>query len=75
MKIGDGRIVYGYQDGKFDIQLENLPGVKLDLRIDDEATSRAKAANPIFKGLKFCEPKPLKHYPCFDKYYDPPLTY
>ena len=75
MKIGDGRIVYGYQDGKFDIRLENLPGVKLDLRIDDEATSRAKAANPIFKGLKFCEPKPLKHYPCFDKYYDPPLTY
>ncbi|MGM9869822.1 MAG: amylo-alpha-1,6-glucosidase [Sodaliphilus sp.] len=75
MNIGDGRIVYAYHDGKFDIRLVNLPGVKLDLRIDDEATTRAKAANPIFKGLHFCEPKPLEHYPCFDKYYDPPLTY
>lgn len=75
MKIGNGKILYAYKDGKFNIRLVNLPGVKLDLRIDDEATTRAKAANPIFKGLKFCEPKPLEHYPCFDKYYDPPLTY
>jgi len=75
MIIGNGKVVYKYHNGKFDISLENLPGVKLDLRVHSEEEQRSEADNPIFKGLDFCHPKPLDHYPCFDKYYDPPLTY
>ncbi|MDO4511413.1 MAG: amylo-alpha-1,6-glucosidase [Bacteroidales bacterium] len=75
MRIGNGRIVYNYSDGKFNISLEDLPGVKLDLRIASDEEQEAAAKNPIFEGIDFCQPKPLDHYPCFDKYYDPPLTY
>lgn len=75
MPIGGGRINYKYHDGKFDITLEDLPGVKLDLRIATDEEQKAAAENPLLKGVEFCMPHPLEHYPCFDKYYDPPLTY
>lgn len=75
MIVGKGRVVYKYHNGKFDVTLENLPSVKLDLRIASEEEQKAVAGNPIFNGIDFCHPQPLDHYPCFDKYFDPPLTY
>lgn len=75
MIVGKGRVVYKYHNGKFDISLENLPGVKLDLRLHSDEEQKQAADNPLFKGIDFCRPRPLDHYPCFDHYYDPPLTY
>ena len=75
MIVGNGKVLFKYHGGKFDIQLENLPDVKLIMQIQSPEEAEKAANNPIFKGIDFCHPKPLKHYPCFDKYYDPPLTY
>ncbi len=75
MLVGEGRVVYKYQDGRYDITLENLPGVKLDLRIASEEQLRVERDNPVFDGVDFCHPQPLEHYPCFDTYHNPPLTY
>lgn len=68
VKIGKGTLHYVYRDGKFDCKLEGDDAeIKLILPqpVDD----------PIFKGIKFCTPSPLEHYPCFDTYHEPALTY
>lgn len=75
MIVGKGKVIYKYHNGKYDISLENLPGVKLDLRLHSDEEQRQAADNPVFKDIDFCHPHPLDHYPCFDHYYDPPLTY
>lgn len=75
MIVGKGRVVYKYHNGKFNITLQDLSGVKLDLRIASDEEQKAAASNPVFDGTDFCHPRPLEHYPCFDHYYDPPLTY
>ncbi|MBQ0069228.1 MAG: hypothetical protein KBT09_05675, partial [Bacteroidales bacterium] len=75
MIVGKGKVIDKYHNGKYDISLENLPGVKLDLRLHSDEEQRQAADNPVFKGIDFCHPHPLDHYPCFDHYYDPPLTY
>lgn len=75
MLIGKGRIVYGYHNGKFSFTLENLPGVRLEVKLESEAEVRNAAANPLFKGVDFCHPDPLPHYPCFDTYHEKALTY
>lgn len=68
VRIGRGILHYSYKNGKFDFKLE---GDEADIRFVDSG----KVSDPVFDGLKFCEPSPLKHYPCFDTYYEVPLTY
>ncbi len=75
MVVGKGRVVFSFHNGEYDVRLENLPGVKLDLRTTTRAEQKAVSRNPLFKGIDFCHPDPLDHYPCFDEYHNPPLTY
>lgn len=73
--IGGGKIVYKFHDGRFDIGLEDLPGVQLILRTESAQDLEKAQGNPVFQGLDFCTPRPLDHYPCFDHYYEESLTY
>ena len=68
--IGNGQLLYSYNNGKCEITLHNLPDVKVDLR-----EGAVNGDNPIFKGIDFCKPNPLPSYPCFATYHDPALTY
>lgn len=69
VKIGRGTLYYTYKDGKFDVRLEG-EDAKVNLILPQTA-----ASNPIFQGVDFCQPRPLEHYPCFDTYHEPALTY
>lgn len=69
VKIGRGTLYYTYKNGKFDVRLEG-EDAKVNLILPQAAT-----ANPIFDGVDFCRPRPLEHYPCFDTYHEPALTY
>lgn len=75
MIIGDGKIHYSYHNGSFSFRLENLPDITLNVTLENADAIRQSAENPIFKNLDFCRPRPLSHYPCFDHYYEEPLTY
>lgn len=65
VKIGKGILFYTYKNGKFDIRF-SCDEVKLNIVLP-----RSKTENPIFDGIKFCHPKPLNKYPCFEtRYHD-----
>lgn len=68
VKIGKGILMYTYRDGKFDFRFDgdNAEIIFVEPKHVDE---------PIFDGVEFCTPEPLPHYPCFDVYHDPALTY
>ena len=69
VKVGDGTLHYLYKDGRVTVRLE---GCKAFLYVH---TPTGQQDNPIFEGVKFCAPKPLDHYPCFNTYYETALTY
>ena len=69
VKVGDGTLHYSYKNGRVTAKLENCNAV-LDIR---KPTGHQN--NPIFEGVKFCEPNPLEAYPCFNTYYETALTY
>lgn len=68
VRIGKGILTYTYRDGKFDFRFDgdNAEIIFVEPKQVDE---------PIFDGVEFCTPEPLPHYPCFDVYHDPALTY
>lgn len=68
VRIGKGTLTYTYRDGKFDFRFDgdNAEIIFVEPNHVDE---------PIFDGVEFCTPEPLPHYPCFDVYHDPALTY
>ena len=68
VRIGKGTLMYTYRDGKFDFRFDgdNAEIIFVEPKHVDE---------PIFDGVEFCTPEPLPHYPCFDVYHDPALTY
>lgn len=68
VRIGKGILTYTYRDGKFDFRFDgdNAEIIFVEPKHVDE---------PIFDGVGFCTPEPLPHYPCFDVYHDPALTY
>lgn len=68
VRIGKGILTYTYRDGKFDFRFDgdNAEIIFVEPKHVDE---------PIFDGVEFCTPEPLPHYPCFDVYHDPALTY
>lgn len=68
VSIGKGILTYTYRDGKFDVRFggDNAEIIFVEPKHVDE---------PIFDGVEFCTPEPLPHYPCFDVYHDPALTY
>lgn len=68
VKIGKGTLFYKYRDGKFDFRFD---GDNAEIRFVEPK----EIVEPIFDGVKFCSPSPLPHYPCFDVYHDPALTY
>ena len=68
LKIGKGTLSYMYSDGKFDFRFD---GDDAEIRFIEPK----ELVEPIFDGVKFCSPSPLPHYPCFDVYHDPALTY
>ena len=70
VKIGNGTLWYHYQNGKFDIRLENV-----DAQLELILPSKNDSPNPIFEGLDFCSPHPLDNYPCFATYHEEALTY
>ena len=68
VKIGKGTLSYTYRDGKFSF---NLSGDDAEIRfIEPEEVN-----DSVFNDVEFCSPSPLPHYPCFDIYYEPALTY
>ena len=69
VKVGEGTLHYLYKDGRVTVKLEGC-NAQLDVR-----KPSGQMDSPIFEGVKFCEPKPLDHYPCFDTYYETALTY
>lgn len=69
VRIGKGILYYAYKNGKFDVRLVG-EDAKVNLILP-----QGSAPNPIFEGVDFCQPHPLDHYPCFNVYHDPPLTY
>ena len=68
VRIGKGILTYTYRDGKFDFRFDgdNAEIIFVEPKYVDE---------PIFDGVEFCTLEPLPHYPCFDVYHDPALTY
>ena len=68
VRIGKGILTYTYRDGKFDFRFDgdNAEIIFVEPKHVDE---------PIFDGVEFCTLEPLPHYPCFDVYHDPALTY
>lgn len=68
VRIGKGTLMYTYRDGKFDFRFDgdNAEIIFVEPKHVDEH---------IFDGVEFCTPEPLPHYPCFDVYHDPALTY
>lgn len=68
VRIGKGILTYTYRDGKFDFRFDgdNAEIIFVEPKHVDE---------PIFDGVEFCTLEPLSHYPCFDVYHDPALTY
>lgn len=68
VRVGRGVLHYSYKDGKFDFKLE---GDEAEIRFIESG----EVMDSVFDGMKFCEPTPLEHYPCFDTYYEVPLTY
>lgn len=68
VRIGKGILTYTYRDGKFDFRFDGDSAeiIFVEPKHVDE---------PIFDGVEFCTPEPLPHYPCFDVYHDPALTY
>ncbi|WP_300792501.1 amylo-alpha-1,6-glucosidase [uncultured Bacteroides sp.] len=68
VKIGKGTLTYTYRDGKFDFRFD---GDNAEIRFVEPK----QINDPIFDGVEFCTPEPLPHYPCFDVYHDPALTY
>ena len=69
VKVGNGTLHYTYKNGKVSIKLE---GCDAELEIHQPT---GQTDSPIFEGTKFCMPKPLDSYPCFDTYYETALTY
>ena len=69
VKVGEGTLHYLYKDGRVTVKLEDC-NAQLDVR-----KPSGQMDSPIFEGVKFCEPEPLDHYPCFDTYYETALTY
>lgn len=75
MMVGNGKVCISYHDGEFACRLDNLPGVRLVVKMESSSRIESDKSNPIFRDLDFCRPRPLDHYPCFDVRHDPPLTY
>ena len=75
MMVGNGKVCISYHDGEFACRLDNLPGVRLVVKMENASKIEREKNNPIFRSLDFCRPQPLDHYPCFDVRHDPPLTY
>ena len=69
VKVGDGTLHYSYKNGRVNVKLEGCDAT-LDIR-----KPAGHQTSPIFEGVKFCEPKPLENYPCFNTYYETALTY
>ena len=69
VKVGDGILHYSYKNGRVSVKIEGCDA-KLDIR-----KPVGNQSSPIFEGVKFCEPKPLDNYPCFNTYYETALTY
>lgn len=69
VKVGEGTLHYLYKDGRVTVKLDGC-NAQLDVR-----EPSGQQDSPIFEGVKFCEPEPLDHYPCFDTYYETALTY
>ena len=75
MMVGNGKVCISYHDGEFACRLDNLPGVRLVVKMESASKIERDKTNPIFRNIDFCRPQPLDHYPCFDVRHDPPLTY
>ena len=69
VKVGEGTLHYLYKNGKVSVKLDGCKAF-LDVR-----KPTGQQDSPVFEGVKFCEPKPLEHYPCFSTYYETALTY
>lgn len=69
VKVGEGTLHYLYKNGKVSVKLDGCKAL-LDVR-----KPTGQQDSPVFEGVKFCEPKPLDHYPCFNTYYETALTY
>ena len=75
MMVANGKVCISYHDGEFACRLENLPGVSLVMKMDSASKTESEKSKSIFRGIDFCRPQPLDHYPCFNVRHDPPLTY
>lgn len=69
VKVGGGTLHYSFKNGKVSVKLEGC-NATLDIR-----ETKWKEDNPVFEGVKFCQPNPLENYPCFKTYYETALTY
>lgn len=66
VKIGNGRLIYIFKDGKFDIRLENVDA-KLVIK---EPETPQPAGNAIFDGVDFCRPDTTIDFPCMKQRYN-----
>ena len=64
VKIGNGRLIYRYANGKFDIRLQDVDA-RLNLILPNGETKE----NPIFSGVDFCHPDTTIDFPCLKQRY------
>lgn len=69
VKVGNGTLHYLYKDGKVKVRLEGCDAI---LKVHQPTCQQD---SPIFEGVKFCQPAPLDHYPCFNTFHETALTY
>lgn len=69
VKVGNGTLHYLYKDGKVKVRLEGCDAI---LKVHQPT---GQQDSPIFEGVKFCQPAPLDHYPCFNTFHETALTY
>ena len=66
VKIGNGKLIYRYADGKYDISLQ---GVDAQLNIILPAEDEKNAADEVFDGIDFCYPDTTIDFPCMKQHY------
>ena len=65
VKIGNGKLIYRYADGKYDISLQGVDArLNIILPAEDE-----QPANEVFDGIDFCHPDTTIDFPCMKQHY------
>ena len=65
VRIGNGKLIYRYDNGKFDIKLQGVDA-RLDIILPD---GQPVTNNPIFDGVDFCQPDTTIDFPCLKQHY------